>query len=146
MSTEYHKISIGSDHKGFELKKELKEFLESKGHKVFDLGTKTTDSVDYPDYAHEVTEHLEENLSDFGILICGTGIGMSIAANRNSHIRAALCYTENMAKLSRAHNDANILVIGAKITAPDEAKAMLSTFLDTRFEGGRHSQRLSKIR
>lgn len=146
MSKEYHKVSIASDHKGYELKSELIAYITSLGHKVYDLGTDGTESVDYPDFAHNVAEHLEDETSNLGILICGSGIGMSIAANRHSHIRAALCFDEKMAELSRAHNNANILVLGAKILSTPKAKAMVDKFLTTAFEGGRHIKRLSKIR
>lgn len=146
MSKECHKISIASDHKGYDLKSELVEHLTSKGHKIYDLGTNSDDSVDYPDYAHKVSEHLEDESSKFGILICGSGIGMSIAANRHSHVRAALCHNEKLAELARAHNNANILVLGAKNLSLETAKSMADTFLKTTFEGGRHIKRLSKIR
>lgn len=141
-----YNISIASDHRGFDVKNEVIKLLEKLGHKVFDLGPETNESVDYPDYAHKLSEHIAEDLSQFGILVCGTGIGMSIAANRNSHIRAALCLNDNMAKLSRAHNNANVLVVGSILSPAEEIKSIIKTFLITDFEGGRHIKRLSKIR
>lgn len=141
-----YNISIASDHRGYKIKSLILKHLGSLGHNVTDLGANSEDSVDYPDFAHKLTDHISEGFSEFGILVCGTGIGMSIAANRNSEIRAALCVNDEMAKLSRAHNNANVLVVGAKLSSEDEIKKMLETFFNTSFEGGRHTQRLSKIR
>jgi ribose 5-phosphate isomerase B len=146
MDKEHHKISIASDHKGYDLKSKLIPYITSLGHKIYDLGPDSDESVDYPDYAHKTAEHLEDESSQLAILICGSGIGMSIAANRHSHIRAALCFDKKMAELARAHNNANILVLGAKVLNEDIAKSMVEKFLTTSFEGGRHLQRLAKIR
>lgn len=141
-----YNISIASDHAGFSLKQAITEYLESKNYKTLDLGVFNGESsVDYPDYASSLCESLLENIGNIGILICATGIGMSIAANRFSGIRAALCTSVAMAELSRQHNDANILVLGCKNNSIDEVLSMVQKFLDTSFEGGRHIKRLAKI-
>lgn len=131
-------IFIASDHAGFR----LKEFLK-KSFRLIDLGTDTEDSCDYPIFAKKLAEKINEE--NRGILICGTGIGMSIAANRFSHIRAALCTNEAMAELARQHNDANVLVLGARIIFEDTALKCVEKFLSTDFEGGRHQRRISLI-
>lgn len=138
-------ITIASDHAGFKLKNKIIQHLKSLKYKVSDLGCDDEQPVDYPDYTKLVVEHMLEGLSEIGILICGTGIGMSIAANRNSEIRAALCINEFMAERSRSHNDANILVLGSKLQSDAIALKMIDKFLNTKFEGGRHQRRLSKI-
>lgn len=141
-----NKIAIASDHKGFNLKTKVKSLLESLSYKVIDCGTDSGDvSVDYPDYAKLVCEQILENSIKMGILICGTGIGMAICANRLSKIRAAQCHNQYMAFKARSHNDANILVLGSKIITPLEAEDIVKTFLTTGFEGGRHIKRLEKI-
>jgi ribose 5-phosphate isomerase B len=138
-------LAIASDHAGINLKQKIIQLLKKKNLTTLDLGTNTDESVDYPDFAHKMVEEIIEETVPKGILICGTGIGMSIAANRSSSIRAALCITEYMAERARMHNDANILVLGSKL-APDELSLkMVEKFLETKFEGGRHSRRLAKI-
>mgnify|MGYP000014378792 CR=1 FL=1 len=146
MEENIYKIAIASDHRGVEAKNHVKQLLQKLGHAVTDLGTNSKESVDYPDYAQKTSESIAEGLADFGILICATGIGMSIAANRGSHIRAALCYNHEVAKLSRAHNNANILVLGSNISSIVDIKKIVKSFLKTDFEGGRHIKRLEKIR
>ncbi|MEO6183220.1 MAG: ribose 5-phosphate isomerase B [Verrucomicrobiota bacterium] len=138
-------VAIGSDHGGFELKQILKHHLQERGIIVNDFGTKSTDATDYPDYAQSVAKNVAEEQSDFGVLICTTGVGMSIAANKIPGIRAALVFSEEMAGLARQHNKANILCIGGKITPPEQAKKILDTFLATPFEGGRHERRVNKM-
>ena len=140
------KIGIGSDHNGYKLKSSLIDYLKSKGFLLRDFGADDdSNSVDYPDYANLVCESLLLGDVDFGILICGTGIGMSIAANRYSKIRAALCLNLDMARLSKQHNNANILVLGAKILTESEVIDVVNKFLSTNFEGGRHSARVDKL-
>jgi ribose 5-phosphate isomerase B len=141
-----YNIAVASDHRGLAVKSAILKQLKSLKHNPIDLGTDSEESVDYPDFAHKLTDHISDGFSEIGILVCGTGIGMSIAANRNSEMRAALCTSPTMAQLARAHNNANILVIGAKISTPEEIKQVVEAFLNTTFEGGRHSQRLAKIR
>ncbi|MBE6447529.1 MAG: ribose 5-phosphate isomerase B [Alphaproteobacteria bacterium] len=130
-------LFIASDHAGFLLKEELKKQFD-----LIDLGTHSTDSCDYPIFAEKLIRNLGQN--DKGVLICGTGIGMSIAANRCKNIHAALCFNEEMAKLSRQHNDANVIIFGARIISADVAIKCLKTFLSTDFEGGRHLRRIEK--
>lgn len=139
------KILIGSDHAGFGLKTYLKEKLESEGISVVDVGCDEETSCDYPEFARAVCEKILKGEVDRGILICGTGLGMSIAANRYSGIRAALCTTEFHARMSRAHNDSNVLVIGGRVTGPELALSILKTWLATPFEGGRHQRRIDLI-
>ena len=139
------KIAIGSDHGGFELKQMLVEKLASSGHEVSDLGCNSNDSVDYPDFADQVCEQVLDGKVQYGILVCGTGIGMSMAANRNQGIRAALCHTEYSARMSREHNDANILCLGARVTGPGVVEEIVATWLETEFEGGRHQNRIDKV-
>ena len=138
-------IFISCDHGGFYLKEQILEYLLKKSYNITDLGTKDPSSVDYPDYSKILVEKMKNNLDCVGILLCGTGIGMSIAANRYSHIRAALCSDEDMAKLSRKHNDANVLVIGGRTTSLNSAKKILDVFISTEFEKGRHTKRIKKI-
>ena len=140
------KIAIGSDHAGFELKKRIKDFLDARGTRWEDLGTDSADSTDYPDYAFPVAEAVARGEFDRGILICGTGIGMSIVANKVRGIRAALCTSPAMAEFSRRHNDANILTLGGRILSPKEAMEIVETWLGTTFEGNRHARRVGKIR
>lgn len=139
------KIAIASDHSGVDLKSKIIENLTNAGIKVINLGTDDDESVDYPDFASKVVEAIIQQEVDVGILICTTGIGMSIAANRSSSIRAALCVNEFMAERARMHNDANILVLGKKITDDIMSLKITHKFLDTKFEGGRHIRRLEKI-
>lgn len=138
-------IAIGSDHGGFFLKKELAAYLEKKGIAFDDFGTGSADSCDYPDIAIPLAEAVAAGKYRFGILICGTGIGMSIAANKVKGIRAALCHDVYSAKMTRLHNDANILCCGARVIGPGLFLEIVDTFLNTGFEGGRHSVRIEKI-
>lgn len=139
-------IIIGNDHAGYEFKIRIIEYLNSLKLKIFDVGSHDVQIVDYPDYAAKVTNMLIEGEAQRGILICGSGIGMSIAANRRTGIRAALCTNDLMAERSRAHNNANILVLGSLINSEDQVKQMINKFLNTQFEGGRHNVRLNKIK
>ncbi|MGL4628712.1 ribose 5-phosphate isomerase B [Cetobacterium sp.] len=139
------KIALGADHGGFALKEIVKKHLEGKGFEVLDKGCYSTDSVDYPTYAKSVANSVLDKEADFGILICGTGIGISIAANRFKGIRAALCSNTTMAKLTREHNDANILALGARMTGDILALEIVDEFLRTEFEGGRHLTRIEAI-
>ena len=139
------KIAIGCDHAAFEEKNKLVDNLNSKGILVEDFGCHTKGSVDYPDYAHAVCKEIQNNNFDFGILICGSGIGISIAANKNKDIRAALCTSEFHAEMSRKHNNANIISFGARVTSIEEMVRMTAIFLNTDFEGGRHQKRIEKI-
>ena len=138
-------VAVGSDHGGFELKEILKHHLQERGIVVNDFGTKSADSTDYPDYARSVAKNVAEEQSDFGVLICTTGVGMSIAANKVPGVRAALVFSEEMAGLARRHNKANILCIGGKITPPEQAKKILDAFMAAEFEGGRHERRVNKM-
>jgi len=138
-------IAIAADHAGVDMKMQLVKDLQALGYQVLDLGTHSTESVDYPDIAHALVKEIELGKAARGVLLCGSGIGMSIAANRHSGIRAALCHTALEAKLSRKHNDANILVMGARIIGIESAKDALRSFLSTSFEGGRHKRRVDKI-
>lgn len=140
------KIAIASDHAGFGLKSRILRYLSEKKVEAADLGTHGRDSVDYPDYAVEVAEAVSKGKVDRGILICGTGIGMSIVANKVQGVRAALCHDEVTAHASRRHNDANILVLGERVLDEEKAVAVLETWLATEFEAGRHQRRLDKIR
>ena len=139
------RIAIGSDHRGFRLKEQLKEHLERQGHRVLDFGTMTTDAVDYPDYACPVAEAVAGRRAARGILICGTGIGMSIAANRFPGVRAALCNDGRSARMSRLHNNANVLCLGGDVMITAQAKRIVSVWLKTEFEGGRHARRVRKL-
>ena len=139
-------LAIASDHAGVNLKAKIIQFSRKQGVKILDLGVDDEERVDYPDYAHKMVEEIIEEVTIQGILICGTGIGMSIAANRSSDIRAALCLTEFMAERARMHNDANILVLGSKLIEDSLSLKIVDKFLNTKFEGGRHSRRLAKIR
>ena len=139
------KTLIGSDHAGFELKSLLKGYLHKHHIEVLDVGCTGPVSCDYPDFAQDLCKRIQRGEALRGILICGTGLGMSMAANRFKRIRAALCTTELHARLSRAHNDSNVLVIGSRITGTDLALAILMAWLDTPFEGGRHAKRVEII-
>jgi len=138
-------IAIGSDHAGFERKQEILEHLLSLGHEVQDLGTYSKDSMDYPDIAVEVALKVAQNQVERGVLICGSGIGVSIVANKTKGVRAANCVNEEMARLARQHNDANVLTLGERLVDKTTAINMVDIFLTTSFEGGRHEQRVSKI-
>ena len=139
------KIALGSDHAGFELKEKIKHKLQSRGLAIDDRGTHSADSCDYPDYAQAVADEVAAHLADFGILVCGTGIGMSMAANKVPGIRAARVVTESDAELSREHNDANVLTLGARFTSEDEVFKIIDKWLATPFAGGRHGRRVDKI-
>ena len=139
------KVILASDHAGFKLKEEIKKFLIKKRKKVLDLGTKNTSSVDYPDYAHLLSKKMKKSENQFGILICGSGIGMSMVANKHKNIRAALCYDTKSTKLSRQHNNANVMTIGARLIKKNIALKCVSTFLETDFNRGRHLRRIKKI-
>ena len=139
------KVLLASDHAGFWLKEEIKRFLIKKRKKVFDLGTKNTNSVDYPDYAHLLSKKMKNDKKQFGILICGSGTGMSMAANKHKNIRAALCYDNKSTKLSRLHNNANVMTIGSRLIKKNAALKCVSIFLKTDFDGGRHTRRVRKI-
>jgi ribose 5-phosphate isomerase B len=138
-------VAIAADHGGFDLKSILVAELQALGHEVVDLGTMTRESVDYPDFAEAVAGALREGRATRGVLICGTGIGMSIAANRHRAIRAALVHDETTARLARQHNDANVLVLGGRLLGQEVAKDCLKTFFKTSFDGGRHARRVAKL-
>ena len=139
------KVILASDHAGFRLKEEIKKFLIKKRKKILDLGTKNTNSVDYPDYAHLLSKKMKRNKNQLGILVCGSGTGMSMAANKHKNIRAALCYNIKSAKLSRSHNNANVMTIGSRLIKKKVALKCVDTFLNTNFDGGRHIRRVKKI-
>ena len=138
-------IAIASDHAGFELKGTIKTELEAMGHKVLDLGAHGPESVDYPAFADALAEALRDGRAGRGVLVCGTGIGISIAANRHRHVRAALCHDSVSARLSRAHNDANVLALGARLIGVETAKDCVRAFFATTFEGGRHARRVAQL-
>ena len=136
---------LASDHAGFKLKEEIKKFLIKKRKKVLDLGAKNTSSVDYPYYAHLLSKKMKKIENQFGILICGSGTGMSMAANKHKNIRAAFCYNTKSTKLSRLHNNANVMTMGARLIKKNVALKCVNTFLRTNFDGGRHLRRIKKI-
>ena len=138
------KIHIASDHAGFQLKEKIKTYF-SNDPLLIDLGTSDNNSVDYPDFAHKMCKKIVDKIPSYGILICGSGIGMSMVANRYSDIRAALCLDSNMAKLAREHNNANILVLGSRLISWQEAIKCVNIFFSTQFDGGRHQTRLEKL-
>lgn len=138
-------IAIGSDHAGFAMKKHLVETLGAEGYEFKDFGTFSDASVDYPDFAHQVAESVETGVYKFGILVCGSGIGVSITANRHRGVRCALCWNEELAGLTRQHNDANMMALPGRFIPYDLAVKMVKRFLDTPFEGGRHQLRVEKI-
>ena len=139
------KISIGNDHAGPDYKKAIVEMLKAKGHEVTNYGTDSVDSVDYPDFGHPVATDVENGKAQFGIVICGSGNGINMTVNKHQGIRAALCWTKEIAGLARQHNDANIISIPARYTSINQAVEMVETFLNTEFEGGRHQNRVDKI-
>tara|TARA_Y100000590_G_scaffold467618_1_gene647135 strand:- start:1932 stop:2363 length:432 start_codon:yes stop_codon:yes gene_type:complete len=139
------RIILASDHAGFKLKESIKKFLLKKRKKILDLGTKNLKSVDYPDYAHLLSKKMKKNVNQFGILVCGSGTGMNMAANKHKNVRAALCYNIKSTKLSRQHNNANVMAIGARLTKKNVALKCVSIFMNTNFEGGRHQRRVKKI-
>ena len=139
------KIAIGSDHAGFYLKEDIKKYLDEKNIEVIDMGPFDDKRVDYPDYGHAVGHEVIDNNLDFGIVICGSGIGISISSNKVKGIRAALCSEPYSAKLARRHNDANVLAMGARLIGHDMAIEIVESFLNEKFEGGRHISRVKKI-
>jgi ribose 5-phosphate isomerase B len=139
------KIAIGSDHAGFEAKEQAKREIAALGLEVDDKGTNNLDSVDYPDFGAAVGRAVVSGEVDRGVVICGSGIGISIAANKVPGVRAALCWNEDTARLARQHNDANVLCIGARFIPPDEAARMIRVFMETEFAGGRHQERVEKL-
>lgn len=140
------KIAIGSDHAGFELKAIITQYLkENKGFEIKDFGCYSTESMDYPDSAHPVCKSIEKGENNLGILICGSGNGMAMAANKHSSIRAGLCWTPEIAELARQHNDANILVLPARFISQELALEIVDCFFNAKFEGGRHQRRVDKI-
>ncbi len=140
------KVVIGADHAGYELKEKVKKYLKEKGIQTEDVGTFSKDSVDYPDYAFKVASQVSDKKVDFGVLVCKSGIGMSIAANKFKNVRAAVCFTPEMAKLARSHNDANVLSLSQEFTKAEDVYKIIDTWLATSFEGGRHERRVEKIK
>ena len=138
-------VALGADHAGFELKEALKAFLIDQGYQVLDYGTHSPEPVDYPDYAEQVAEAVATQKVERGVLICGTGIGMAMAANKVSGVRAALCSDLYTARMSREHNDANVLTLGGRLMGPDMALDILRMWLESEFTGGRHERRVDKI-
>ena len=139
------KIIIASDHAGYSLKEYIKKFLLKKKLLLKDIGTKSKNRVDYPDYAHKLSKIIKKNKNAFGVLICGSGQGMIMTANKTKNIRAALCYSKKNTKLSRLHNNANIITLGERLINKNKAINLIKTFLSTKFEGGRHLRRVKKI-
>lgn len=138
-------IAIGCDHAGFEYKEDIISFLEGKGLEYKDFGTYSTDSVDYPDFAHPVASSVENHETAFGILLCGSANGVAITANKHQHIRAAVCWGEELAELARKHNDANIICIPSLFVREGDVEKMIEIFIHTDFDGGRHERRVEKI-
>ena len=139
------KIFISSDHAGFKFKESIKIFLDKQNYNYFDLGPNNDSRVDYPDFAHKVAKKVKINKNHVGILICGSGMGMNIAANRHKNIRAAQCFNLKSTKLSRLHNDANIITLGSRLLNKKNVLNLINVFLKTKFEGGRHRKRINKI-
>lgn len=139
------KIAFASDHAGFELKEKIKKIVEEKGYEVRDFGTNSTDSCDYPDFAHPAALAVEEGICQFGIGMCGSGNGMQLTLNKHQFIRAALCWDEETAALAKQHNNANFLVLPARFISEEKAVAIVEAYLSARFEGGRHERRIAKI-
>ncbi|MCB0428494.1 MAG: ribose 5-phosphate isomerase B [Flavobacteriales bacterium] len=139
------KVAIGSDHAGFKLKQYLVDVLKSKGMEILDVGPFSEERVDYPDFAHPVAEAVESGKVDMGLIMCGSGNGINMAANKHAGIRSALCWNPEIAKLAREHNDANVLALPARFLTEEQAREILEAFLAARFEGGRHEERIRKI-
>ncbi|MBV6645475.1 MAG: ribose 5-phosphate isomerase B [Cyclobacteriaceae bacterium] len=139
------KIAIGGDHAGYYYKEKLRDYLISKGHEVKDFGPYSAESADYPDFVHPLSSSIEASEFEFGVLICGSGQGVSITANKHQGVRAALCWNTDLAALSRLHNNANVLCLAARFIGYEYAETILDTFLSTTFEGGRHERRVNKI-
>jgi len=138
-------VAVAADHAGFEYKEKAKEYLKSKGFEVIDFGTNSTNRVDYPDFGHKAAVAIASGEAERGVIVCGSGVGISIAANRHKGIRAVDAVNEEMAKLAREHNDANVLALGERLISWDEAKKIIDVFFATAFEGGRHQTRVEKI-
>ena len=138
-------IPIGADHAGFELKEKIIGYLTEKGYELKDFGCYSTDSIDYPDFGHPVAQMVEENEGMLGILICGSGNGISMTANKHQGVRSALCWKKELAELARQHNNANIITLPARFITEEEGAEMVDVFLSTEFEGGRHQNRVNKI-
>ena len=141
----FKKICIASDHAGFNLKENIKDYLINKNVSIIDLGSNENKSVDYPDYAKKIASRIKSKKSDIGILVCGSGTGMAISANKFKNIRAAVCYNMKSTRLSRQHNNANIIALGARLTKKSLSLKLVELFLKTKFEGGRHLKRVKKI-
>ena len=139
------KILIASDHAGFKLKEDIKKYFSKKKINIIDLGPYKLIKVDYPDYAHKLSKKINLNNKLIGILVCGSGIGMEMTANRYKNVRAAVCYNQKTAKLSRLHNNANVITLGSRLTKKNIALKCVNTFFNTKFEGGRHAKRVKKI-
>lgn len=139
------KIAIGSDHAGFELKEKIKTYLQKKGFEIKDFGTYSTERADYPDFAHPVAQAVEDKQYEMGVLICGSGNGVNMAANHHHGVRSALCWNAEIAALARQHNDANIIALPARFISEQEAEKCVDIFFSTAFEGGRHTGRVQKI-
>ena len=139
------KLAIGADHAGFHYKEEIKVYLENNGYELIDYGTNSPDSVDYPDFAHPVASAVESEDKDLGILICGSANGVAMTANKHQSIRAAICWTTELASLTKQHNNANIICIPARFISLELAKNIVIAFIKTNFEGGRHQRRVNKI-
>jgi ribose 5-phosphate isomerase B len=139
------KIAIGGDHAGFQYKQEIVKYLTQKGHQVKDFGPNSEASVDYPDFAHPLGQAIEDKQYELGVLICGSGNGVNITANKHKGVRAALCWNKEIAALARQHNDANVISLPARFISLDDAKLLVDTFISTPFEGGRHKTRVDKI-
>ena len=145
MKSLFKKVSLASDHAGFNLKEKIKKFLIKKKIKVIDLGPKNNKSVDYPEYAKKVARNVSSKKSNMGILVCGSGTGMSMSANKFKKIRAAVCYNKASTRLSRQHNNANIMALGSRLTRKANAIKLVNVFLNTKFVGGRHLRRVKKV-
>lgn len=139
------KVGVASDHAGFELKAALKEYLSAKGYEVFDYGTDSGESVDYPDFAHPLADAVEKGNVSFGIAICGTGNGICMTANKHQGVRGALCWIPEIAALAKQHNNANVLAMPARFISVEQAKEILDAYMNASFEGGRHQRRIDKI-
>lgn len=139
------KIAIGNDHAGPDYKHAIVAYLKEEGHEISNFGTDTTDSVDYPDFGHQVATAVDKGTADLGIIICGSGNGIAMSANKHQNVRAALCWMKEIAVLAREHNNANVISIPARYTSQNQALEMVKAFLSTDFEGGRHQRRVDKI-
>ena len=144
-SNQAQRIAIGADHAGFHTKERIKQFLENEGHAVEDVGTGSDESVDYPEFARAVAEKVAGGMAQLGVLVCGTGMGMAMAANKVAGIRAAVAHDKMTARLAREHNDANVLTLGARVVEPAQAVEIVKEFLNAQFAGGRHQRRIDKI-